>query len=260
MRKNGTPKRVRGERAKEISKALTQLLRHAAPRLGIRIQEDGYVDMGDLLRAPRFWNQWITEAEVIDVIHHNQKNRFEVSFQRGHYQVRALQGHSISHVRDDLVLTQLSIEDTPEYAAHGTYYDFYESILRHGLMAGGQQGPSFRRHVHQLPWEGAISGMRSDCDLVIWICTREAAASGVRFFRSANEVLLTETTIDSLTRLSSKASPEFRGVDRRWRSTPPAAGRVGDFSRSDAGHTAQRTIHGVICTGTHYCEASYSCL
>ena len=200
MRKNGTPKRVRGERAKEISKALTQLLRHAAPRLGIRIREDGYVDMGDLLRAPRFWNQWITEAEVIDVIHHNQKNRFEVSFQSGHYQVRALQGHSISHVRDDLVLTQLSIEDTPEYAAHGTYYDFYESILRHGLMAGGQQGPSFRRHVHlveQLPWEGAISGMRSDCDLVIWIRTREAAASGVRFFRSANEVLLTETTIDS---------------------------------------------------------------
>ena len=73
MRKNGTPKRVRGERAKKISKALTQLLRHAAPRLGIRIQEDGYVDMGDLLRAPRFWNQWITEAEVIDVIHHNHK-------------------------------------------------------------------------------------------------------------------------------------------------------------------------------------------
>ena len=200
MRKNGTPKRVRGERAKEISKALTQLLRHAAPRLGIRIQEDGYVDMGDLLRAPRFWNQWITEAEVIDVIHHNQKSRFEVNFQRGHYQVRALQGHSTSHVRDDLVLTPLSIEDTPEYAAHGTYYDFYESILRHGLMAGGQQGPSFRRHVHlveQLPWEGAISGMRSDCDLVIWIRTREAAASGVRFFRSANDVLLTETTIDS---------------------------------------------------------------
>ena len=88
------------------------------------------------------------------MIHHNQKNRFEVSFQSGHYQVRALQGHSISHVRDDLVLTQLSMEDTPEYAAHGTYYDFYESILRYGLMAGGQQGPSFRRHVHlveQLP-------------------------------------------------------------------------------------------------------------
>eukprot|EP00439_Symbiodinium_sp_Y106_P001484 s6996_g1.t1 len=182
--------------------------------------------MGDLLRAPRFWNQWITEAEVIDVIHHDQKSRFEVNFQRGHYQVRALQGHSTSYVRDDLVLTPLSIEDTPEYAAHGTYYDFYESILRHGLMAGGQQGPSFRRHVYdfyesilrhglmaggqqgpsfrrhvhlveQLPWEGAISGMRSDCDLVIWIRTREAAASGVRFFRSANDVLLTETTIDS---------------------------------------------------------------
>ena len=61
--------------------------------------------------------EWITEAEVIDVIHYNQKNRFEVCFQQGHYPVRALQGHSIRHVRDELVLTKLSIEDTPEYAA-----------------------------------------------------------------------------------------------------------------------------------------------
>ena len=44
--------------------------------------------------------------------------------------------------------------------------------------------------------EGAISGMRSDCDLAIWISAREAAAAGVQFYRSANSVLLTEATID----------------------------------------------------------------
>ena len=113
--------------------------------------------------------------------------------------MRALQGHSISHVRDDLVLPKLSVEDTPEYAAHGTFYDFYESITRHGLMAGGLQGQPFRRHVHlaqELPWEGAISGMRSDCDMAIWIKTREAAAAGLTFYQSANAVLLTDTTID----------------------------------------------------------------
>ena len=43
-------------------------------------------------------------APASDVIQNNQKNRFEVCFQQGHY------------------LTKLSIEDTPEYAAHGTYY------------------------------------------------------------------------------------------------------------------------------------------
>ena len=91
--------------------------------------------------------------------------------------------------------------------------------------------------------------MRSDCDLVIWIRTREAAASGVRFFRSANEVLLTETTIDSAFFQSVQILRSSEVFDRRWRSTPPAAGRVGDFSRSDAGHTAQRAIHGVTCTG-----------
>ena len=65
---------------------------------------------------------------------------------------------------------------------HGTYYDFYESILRRGLMAGGQQGKTTRKHVHlveYLPHHGPISGMRSDCDLVIWMKTREAAASGL---------------------------------------------------------------------------------
>ncbi|CAE7217077.1 trpt1, partial [Symbiodinium sp. CCMP2456] len=105
--------------------------KNGQPRLGIRIREDGYMDMGDLLRAPRFWDQWITEAEVVGVIHYNQKNRFEVDFRDGRYQVRALQGHSIRHIKDDLILTRLSTEDTPVYAAHGTYYDFYESILRH---------------------------------------------------------------------------------------------------------------------------------
>ena len=70
MRKNGVPRRVRGDRAKEISKCLTQILRHAAPRLQITVHEDGFVDMGALLRAPRLWRQWVTEAEIIDVIHH----------------------------------------------------------------------------------------------------------------------------------------------------------------------------------------------
>ena len=60
----------------EISKALTQVLRHAAPRLGIHMEEDGFVSMGDLLKAPRFWSQWISEADLVDVIHYNQKSRF----------------------------------------------------------------------------------------------------------------------------------------------------------------------------------------
>ena len=38
--------------------------------------------------------------------------------------------------------------------------------------------------------------MRSDCDLVIWIKTREAAASGLIFFRSANDVILAGETIE----------------------------------------------------------------
>ena len=80
-----------------------------------------------------------------------------------------------------------------------TSMTFYESILRRGLLAGGQHGKTTRKHVHVVEYllhDGPISGMRSDCDLVIWIKTREAAASGLIFFRSANDVILTEETIE----------------------------------------------------------------
>ena len=86
------------------------------PGFGIEMQEDGYVDMADmraLLRAPRFWRQWVPEAEVLDVLHHNQKSRFEVQPKDGAYLVRACQGHSVSHVRDELLLTALSVRAKP---------------------------------------------------------------------------------------------------------------------------------------------------
>ena len=56
--------------------------------------------------------------------------------------------------------------------------------------------PRGRGRQSQTSHENAISGMRSDCDLAIWINTREAAAAGVKFYRSANAVLLTDATID----------------------------------------------------------------
>ena len=117
----------------------------------------------DLLRTPRFWNQWIREEEIVDVIHYNKKSRFQVGVRDGRYLARAMQGHSTVHVRDELLLTLLTEEEAQENAAHGTYYDFYESILKHGLVAGGLQGAAFRRHIHMvatLPWKGPISGMR----------------------------------------------------------------------------------------------------
>ena len=104
--------------------------------------------------------------------------------------MRACQGHSVSHV--------IPVRDTPEYAAHGTYYDFYESILRQPRYGGWGTAravlPPPRPHGRGAPT--GISGMRSDCDLAIWISTREAAAAGVQFYRSANSVLLTDAAID----------------------------------------------------------------
>ena len=41
-----------------------------------------------------------------------------------------------------------------------------------------------------------MSDMRSNCDLVLWIRAQSAAVFGITFYRSANDVILAETTID----------------------------------------------------------------
>ena len=48
--------------------------------------------------------------------------------------VRAVQGHSIRTVDNAAALTKLGEKDIPEIAVHGTYWDFYHSILEPGLL------------------------------------------------------------------------------------------------------------------------------
>ncbi|KAK7103661.1 tRNA 2'-phosphotransferase 1-like [Littorina saxatilis] len=57
-----------------------------------------------------------------------------------------------------------------------------------------------RTHVHFAAGEpgetGVISGMRGSCDLMIYLDLEKALADGLKFFRSANNVILTEGNQD----------------------------------------------------------------
>ena len=114
----------------------------------------------------------------------------------GAYFIRAAQGHSIRGIQLALICGDKVLQLNPgEVCCHGTYECFVESILRVGLLAGGLLGQVHRRDIHfgtQNPGVAVISGMRGDADVAVYVDLVLAASHGIEFYRSINDVILTQ--------------------------------------------------------------------
>lgn len=204
--KGGTNKQGKGKGAKsdgglprhvQVSKALTQILRHRALDYGVLVGSDGFCELSAVMGVFLLRDLECSIQDVERVVCESDKQRFELKEEDGLRYIRANQGHSMKVVQDDLLLRRLNVDDTdlPPSCVHGTYRSNYDGILRSGgLLAGGIQGGAFRNHVHFAPRDPGdkrvISGMRYNCEIAIWIDLPKALAAGVPFYISANEVIL----------------------------------------------------------------------
>lgn len=185
-------------RITQISKALTQVLRHKAVDLGLNIGPDGYVLFEEILGSKMVKKLNATAQELEDITRDSDKKRFEIRRDRdGRSFIRAVQGHSMKIVEDDQLLKSLAVDDPdlPHLCVHGTYRRHFESIMEKGLIAGGKMGQAHRNHIHFAPREpgdnSVISGMRYDCDMGIWVDLAAAIRHGIPFFMAENQVILT---------------------------------------------------------------------
>ncbi|KAM3919423.1 tRNA 2'-phosphotransferase 1 isoform 1-T1 [Leptodactylus fuscus] len=176
-----------------LSKLLSYALRHGAKEMGLPMGSDGFVPVSFLLHLRQFCS--FSQEDIERVVRCNDKQRFTIrtSEPEGTLEIRANQGHSI---QVEVELTPIGAELPPQ-AIHGTYLRHWPSILRCGLSR------MKRTHIHlstQLPGEGAgvISGMRSDCEVAIFIDLPKAIADQIPFFWSANRVLLTPGNADGV--------------------------------------------------------------
>lgn len=124
----------------------------------------------------------------------SDKKRFTITRIEGKEFIRANQGHSISV--PDLELTRIaSAADVPKsetstegVVVHGTNTRAWKDIKKEGLSKMG------RNHVHfaiGTPGEShVISGMRSTCQVLIYVDIDKAIADGIDFFLSDNHVVL----------------------------------------------------------------------
>jgi len=152
-------------RARDVSKALTNVLRHSARQNGIAIDDRGWVSLADALAflnggapgAMPWVSLAVTEEEVREVVSSSDKKRFEIldAGPPGPL-IRAAQGHSMAGIEPDLAL--VSSAEVP-CAVHGTYWAAWKRIEHEGLRKMS------RNHIHLATGppadEAVVSGMRA---------------------------------------------------------------------------------------------------
>ncbi|WP_329572260.1 RNA 2'-phosphotransferase [Streptomyces sp. NBC_01361] len=122
-------------RTVKVSKYLSKHLRHQPERIGLTLDEGGWVEIGTLLAAAAAHGFRITRDELDHVVAANDKRRFAIEGPR----IRASQGHTVDV---DLGLPPAT---PPAYLYHGTVASALDAIRAEGLR------PMSRHDVHLSP-------------------------------------------------------------------------------------------------------------
>jgi putative RNA 2'-phosphotransferase len=160
------------------SKRLSRVLRHQPERVGIELDEAGWVDVDVLLAALARHGTPLSREQLDEVVAGNDKRRFAIENGR----IRASQGHTVPV---DLGLDPL---EPPPVLYHGTPSRSLASIMARGLERGG------RHDVHLSPDVATARrvGARRGKAVVLAVDAAAMAAAGYLFHRSANGVWLTD--------------------------------------------------------------------
>ncbi len=168
--------------AKSVSKFLSLVLRHSPETIGLKLDENGWADITELiLKCNNKGGQNQMTTELLDyVVENNDKKRF--AFNEDKTKIRASQGHSIS--------VELNLKETEpsDFLYHGTVEKFLENIKNEGLQRMSRQ------HVHlSKDRETAVKvGSRRGIPQILTIRSREMHKDGFKFYLSENNVWLTD--------------------------------------------------------------------
>ncbi len=165
---------------KRTSKFLSLVLRHEPQKIGIRLDEAGWVDVDVLLDAIARHGRPISRETLDVVVRTNDKKRF--SFSEDGRRIRASQGHSV-HV--DLGHPPA---DPPEILLHGTPTQFLDAIRRDGLKKMGRHDV----HLHEDEATASDVGSRRGRPVLLRIRAGQMARQGHKFFLTPNHVWLTD--------------------------------------------------------------------
>ena len=163
----------------KISRFLSLVLRHKPQVIGLKLDDEGWADVPELLKLINEEKFDLDIATLEHVVVTNNKKRF--SFNEDKTRIRANQGHS---VKVDLKFEAIT---PPPQLYHGTATRFTNSIFKQGLIGGS------RLHVHLAADRGtAVNvGSRHGVPVVLLVNAEQMVADGHEFYQSENGVWLT---------------------------------------------------------------------
>ncbi len=175
----GTLEGMDERRAVKVSKYLSKHLRHQPERIGLTLDEGGWVEIDTLIAAVESRGFRLTREELDHVVATNDKQRFAVEGTR----IRASQGHSVDV---DLGLARAT---PPPYLYHGTVAPYLDAIRAEGLR------PMDRHDVHLSADRGTATrvGARRGRPVVLSVDAGAMHRDGHVFQVSANGVWLTRS-------------------------------------------------------------------
>jgi putative RNA 2'-phosphotransferase len=175
----------------QISKMIAKTLRHKPESLGLKLERGGWISVDTLLAAFARRGYSLSKSELEEVVAKNDKRRFAFDDSGG--RIRASQGHS---VQVDLGLEPL---EPPETLFHGTTEANLSSILESGLQR------MKRHHVHlSADTETAYRvGSRHGKAVILTVNSKAMSEAGFVFYRSENDVWLTEAVPAKFLKLPS---------------------------------------------------------
>jgi putative RNA 2'-phosphotransferase len=165
----------------KTSKLLSLVLRHEPGKFGLTLDAQGWVEVATMLDALARRGRRLTRAALDRVVAENDKQRFELSADGA--RIRARQGHSVP--------VDLALEPSPPPAElfHGTVAAALAGIRHEGLTRRN------RHHVHLSPDAATATkvGARRGKPIVLTVASGAMARAGHVFYRTGNNVWLTDT-------------------------------------------------------------------
>ncbi len=168
-----------------LSKEISYALRHAPWEYELELDENGFVDVQQLidsLREDKKW-QFVTIDDILKSMELSDKKRFEIKDGK----IRALYGHSIPQK------LKKEPKEPPEILYHGTARRFVDSIMKTGLLPRGRQYV----HLSSDTDTASLVGKRRDsAPVILKIYAKKAWNDGVKFYHG-NETIWLAESVDS---------------------------------------------------------------
>mmetsp|Transcript_13023 Transcript_13023/g.28740 ORF Transcript_13023/g.28740 Transcript_13023/m.28740 type:complete len:184 (-) Transcript_13023:307-858(-) len=166
---------------KRISKLMSLILRHNPETIGVKLDENGWLSIQELIHGINRKGNGITiDLDLLEhIVETSDKQRFV--FDKEHKHIRANQGHSVSI---DLELEPMI---PPEELFHGTVDRFLDDIRSGGLNKMSRQYV----HLSQDLETAAKVGQRRGKPVILKIRSGDMCPEAYTFYKSNNGIWLT---------------------------------------------------------------------